>query len=129
MEENAERYKVRVAQLCGCRVVAAWACFAPSWPADGHTGQQQRLRGLLQAAPCTHPATARHHARTPGAARATRFMSRVCLPVMPCHTCVRVQLFMKRLELCDDPAAQEYLRYTNAQMLNGGFSYGAMFEG
>jgi hypothetical protein len=30
---------------------------------------------------------------------------------------------MKRLELCDDPAAREYLRYTNAQMMNGGFNY------
>jgi hypothetical protein len=39
------------------------------------------------------------------------------------------QLFMKRLELCDDPAAKEYLRYTSAQMLEGGFSYQVMFEG
>eukprot|EP00879_Flechtneria_rotunda_P021725 GHRR01022909.1.p1 GENE.GHRR01022909.1~~GHRR01022909.1.p1 ORF type:complete len:149 (+),score=21.33 GHRR01022909.1:1044-1490(+) len=36
---------------------------------------------------------------------------------------------MKRLELCDDPAAKEYLRYTNAQMLEGGFTLQAMFEG
>ena len=39
------------------------------------------------------------------------------------------QLFMKRLELCDDAAAKEYLRYTNAQMLEGGFTLQAMFEG
>jgi uncharacterized protein YneR len=39
------------------------------------------------------------------------------------------QLFMKRLELCDDPAAREYLRYTNAQMLEGGFTMQVMFEG
>jgi hypothetical protein len=43
----------------------------------------------------------------------------------------RYQLFMKRLELAgaDDPAAAEYLRYTNAQMLEGGFTLAAMFEG
>jgi hypothetical protein len=40
-----------------------------------------------------------------------------------------LQLFMKRLELCDDPAAKEYLRYTTAQMLEGGFNYQVMFEG
>jgi hypothetical protein len=39
------------------------------------------------------------------------------------------QLFMKRLELCDDPAAKEYLRYTTAQMMEGGFNYQVMFEG
>lgn len=33
------------------------------------------------------------------------------------------QVFMKRLELCEDPAAKEYMRYTSAQMLNGGFNY------
>lgn len=38
-----------------------------------------------------------------------------------CHCCwQRLQLFMKRLELCDDPAAKEYLRYTTAQMMEGG---------
>jgi hypothetical protein len=36
---------------------------------------------------------------------------------------------MKRLELCDDPAAKEYLRYTTAQMMNGNFNYSIMFEG
>jgi hypothetical protein len=36
---------------------------------------------------------------------------------------------MKRLELCDDPAAKEYLRYTTAQMMNGNFNYQIMFEG
>ncbi|KAF6264383.1 hypothetical protein COO60DRAFT_1485872 [Scenedesmus sp. NREL 46B-D3] len=41
----------------------------------------------------------------------------------------RYKLFMKRLELCDDPAAREYLRYTNAQMLEGGFTMQVMFEG
>jgi hypothetical protein len=40
-----------------------------------------------------------------------------------------LQVFMKRLELCDDPAAKEYLRYTTAQMMEGGFSYKAMFDG
>lgn len=45
------------------------------------------------------------------------------------HLPVRVQIFMKRLELCDDPAAQEYLRYTNAQMLEGGFTLQVMFQG
>jgi hypothetical protein len=34
-----------------------------------------------------------------------------------------LQLFMKRLELCDDPAAKEYLRYTTAQMMEGGEVY------
>lgn len=32
----------------------------------------------------------------------------------------RYELFIKRLELSDDPRAREYLRATNAQMLNGG---------
>lgn len=41
----------------------------------------------------------------------------------------RYKLFMKRLELCDDPAAKEYLRYTTAQMMEGGFNYQVMFEG
>jgi hypothetical protein len=36
---------------------------------------------------------------------------------------------MKRLELSDDPAAREYLRATNAQMLEGGFTLQAMFQG
>lgn len=29
-------------------------------------------------------------------------------------------MFLKRLELSDDPAAREYLRFTNAQILNSG---------
>lgn len=41
----------------------------------------------------------------------------------------RYEIFIKRLELSDDPAAKEYLRYTNAQMLNGGFTMQAMFTG
>eukprot|EP00197_Chlamydomonas_leiostraca_P002988 CAMPEP_0202867382 /NCGR_PEP_ID=MMETSP1391-20130828/9315_1 /ASSEMBLY_ACC=CAM_ASM_000867 /TAXON_ID=1034604 /ORGANISM="Chlamydomonas leiostraca, Strain SAG 11-49" /LENGTH=283 /DNA_ID=CAMNT_0049547425 /DNA_START=91 /DNA_END=942 /DNA_ORIENTATION=+ len=41
----------------------------------------------------------------------------------------RYELFIKRLELSDDPAAREYLRSTNAQMLNGGFTLKAMFDG
>lgn len=45
------------------------------------------------------------------------------------EACERYQIFMKRLELSDDPAAKEYLRATNAQMLEGGFTMGAMFEG
>jgi hypothetical protein len=34
----------------------------------------------------------------------------------------RLQLFIKRMELSEDPASKEYLRVTNAQMLNGGQS-------
>jgi len=43
----------------------------------------------------------------------------------------RYRVFMARLELSkgSDPAAAEYLRYTGAQMAEGGFSLGAMFEG
>lgn len=32
----------------------------------------------------------------------------------------RYEVFLKRLELSDDPAAREYLRFTNAQILNSG---------
>ena len=32
----------------------------------------------------------------------------------------RYEIFIKRLELSTDPAAREYLRATNAQMLEGG---------
>jgi hypothetical protein len=32
----------------------------------------------------------------------------------------RYEIFVKRLELSDDPAAKEFLRTVNAQMLNGG---------
>lgn len=43
----------------------------------------------------------------------------------------RYKIFMKRLELAKetDPAAAQYLRYTDEQMARGGFSVGAMFEG
>jgi hypothetical protein len=41
----------------------------------------------------------------------------------------RYRIFIKRLELSGDPAAREYLRATNAQMLEGGFTLGQMFEG
>lgn len=41
----------------------------------------------------------------------------------------RYQIFIKRLELSNDPAAREYLRATNAQMLEGGFTMQAMFQG
>ena len=41
----------------------------------------------------------------------------------------RYRIFIKRLELCEDPAAKEYLRYTNAQMLEGGFTLAGMFSG
>ncbi|KIZ04474.1 hypothetical protein MNEG_3487 [Monoraphidium neglectum] len=41
----------------------------------------------------------------------------------------RYKIFIKRLELSDDPAAREYLRATNAQMLEGGFTMQAMFQG
>jgi hypothetical protein len=51
------------------------------------------------------------------------------LPSAAAIGCCCCQLFMKRLELCDDPAAREYLRYTNAQMLEGGFTMQVMFEG
>ncbi|GBF96739.1 hypothetical protein Rsub_09481 [Raphidocelis subcapitata] len=44
-------------------------------------------------------------------------------------SCERYRIFMKRLELSDDPAAREYLRATNAQMLEGGFTLAAMFQG
>lgn len=36
---------------------------------------------------------------------------------------------MKRLELSGDAAARDYLRATNAQMLEGGFTLPQMFEG
>ncbi|KIZ04473.1 hypothetical protein MNEG_3486 [Monoraphidium neglectum] len=38
------------------------------------------------------------------------------------------KIFMKRLELSDDPAAREYLRATNAKMLEGGLSLQAMIQ-
>jgi hypothetical protein len=41
----------------------------------------------------------------------------------------RYEIFMKRLELSDDPAAKEFLRVTNAQMLNGGLTVKALFTG
>jgi hypothetical protein len=41
----------------------------------------------------------------------------------------RYEVFMKRLELSGDEFAREYLRYTNAQMLNGGFTLQTMFLG
>lgn len=43
----------------------------------------------------------------------------------------RYRVFFKRLELsaADDPAAAEYLRYTSAQMLEGGFTHQQMFDG
>mmetsp|Transcript_36887 Transcript_36887/g.82035 ORF Transcript_36887/g.82035 Transcript_36887/m.82035 type:complete len:274 (+) Transcript_36887:119-940(+) len=41
----------------------------------------------------------------------------------------RYEVFIKRLELSDDPGAKEYLRITNAQMLEGGFTLQAMFMG
>ncbi len=41
----------------------------------------------------------------------------------------RFEIFIKRLELSQDPAAREYLRYNSAQMLEGGLSYKQMFEG
>lgn len=45
------------------------------------------------------------------------------------ESCDRYRIFMKRLELSDDPSAREYLRATNAQMLEGGFTMQAMFQG
>jgi hypothetical protein len=45
------------------------------------------------------------------------------------EACDRYRVFMKRLELSDDPAAREYLRAINAQMLEGGFTMGMMFNG
>jgi hypothetical protein len=36
---------------------------------------------------------------------------------------------LKRLELSEDKEAKEYLRYTQGQMLNGGFTMQQMFEG
>lgn len=45
------------------------------------------------------------------------------------EACERYRIFIKRLELADDPAAREYLRATNAQMLEGGFTMQAMFQG
>lgn len=56
-------------------------------------------------------------------------MQRACSFVYIRCALLSVQLFMKRLELCDDPAAKEYLRYTTAQMMEGGFNYQVMFEG
>ena len=41
----------------------------------------------------------------------------------------RYALFIKRLELSEDPAAREYLRSMNAQMLNGGITLPQMFAG
>lgn len=40
----------------------------------------------------------------------------------------RYKIFIKRLELSDDPAAREYLRATNAKMLEGGLSLQAMIQ-
>ena len=37
------------------------------------------------------------------------------------------EVFIKRLELSQDPAAKEYLRGTNAQMLNAGELWGPCF--
>jgi hypothetical protein len=51
-----------------------------------------------------------------------------CLPQLR-ESSERYKIFMKRLELSDDPAAREYLRATNAQMLEGGFSMSVMFQG
>jgi hypothetical protein len=45
------------------------------------------------------------------------------------EACERYRIFMKRLELSDDPAAREYLRAINAQMLEGGFTMAMMFNG
>ncbi|EFJ45144.1 hypothetical protein VOLCADRAFT_106101 [Volvox carteri f. nagariensis] len=41
----------------------------------------------------------------------------------------RYEVFIKRLELSQDPAAREFLRFTTAQMLEGGFTYSQMFSG
>lgn len=41
----------------------------------------------------------------------------------------RYRVFIKRLELSEDAAAKEYLRFTNAQMLEGGFTMPVMFRG
>jgi len=41
----------------------------------------------------------------------------------------RYEVFVKRLELSSDPGAAEYLRATNAQMLEGGFTLPQMFQG
>jgi hypothetical protein len=35
----------------------------------------------------------------------------------------RYEVFVKRLELSEEPAAKEFLRATNAQMLNGGVGW------
>ncbi|GIL50734.1 hypothetical protein Vafri_6885 [Volvox africanus] len=41
----------------------------------------------------------------------------------------RYEIFIKRLELSQDPAAKEFLRFTTAQMLEGGLTYSQMFMG
>ncbi len=38
------------------------------------------------------------------------------------EACDSYRIFLKRMELADDPASKEFLRYMNAQMLNGGFT-------
>lgn len=38
------------------------------------------------------------------------------------EACESYRIFLKRMELADDPASKEFLRYMNAQMLNGGFT-------
>ena len=52
----------------------------------------------------------------------------------PCGTqmedaCGRYEIFIKRLELADDPNAKAYLTATNAQMLEGGCTIHQMFTG
>jgi hypothetical protein len=38
------------------------------------------------------------------------------------EACDRYRVFLKRLELAEDPASREFLRFMQAQMLNGGFT-------
>lgn len=45
------------------------------------------------------------------------------------NACGRYEVFIKRLELADDPNAKAYLTATNAQMLEGGFTIHQMFMG
>ncbi len=66
------------------------------------------------ASPCTRPVCAGVCVRCPTQLRAAS---------------ERYQLWIKRLELSDDPAAKEYLRFTNAQMLNGGAGPGPPWPG
>ena len=40
------------------------------------------------------------------------------------ESCGRYEVFLKRLELSSDPGAREYLRSTNAQMLEAGGDWG-----